>query len=217
MGTRVCPQDLRKGRALRRGIVLAVLIALTAAAHLSDIALAKWAARYDQLLIVQIVGHSAYWMGLGGVQIGLAVVVAGGLWLRRNAPAAWLWTAAGAADLLAGLFAQVVKRLVGRARPRLDLSSLLYIGPTAASDYHSFPSGHSATSFAMAALLAVHYPRLATLFYALAAYIAAGRVLAGSHYLSDVLAGAVLGMATAWAVNGLFFRKARTSDDQCIA
>lgn len=63
----------------------------------------------------------------------------------------------------------------------------------------SFPSGHAATSFAGATMLALLVPRLAPALYVLAIGIAFSRVYVGVHYPLDVLAGAVLGAAIGWA------------------
>jgi undecaprenyl-diphosphatase len=63
----------------------------------------------------------------------------------------------------------------------------------------SFPSGHAATSFAGATMLAHFLPRQRLLLYALAVAIAYSRVYVGVHYPVDVLAGAALGTAVGWA------------------
>jgi membrane-associated phospholipid phosphatase len=104
---------------------------------------------------------------------------------------------------------QVCKHLAGRPRPRLALPPGEYFGPTFQSDLLSFPSGHATTSFAVAAALSVWYPRSAWVFYLLAALISLGRVVGDSHYLSDVMAGALLGLAVGWPLAGWVAGRAR--------
>jgi len=66
---------------------------------------------------------------------------------------------------------------------------------------HSFPSGHSATSFACAATLARFVSRRGqVVLYVLAAGIAYSRVYVGVHYPLDVLAGAAIGLGVATAL-----------------
>lgn len=62
-------------------------------------------------------------------------------------------------------------------------------------DQFSFPSGHTMTAFAIALVVSYFYPSLEGPLYFLAASIAFSRVVLGMHFLSDVLAGAVLGSA----------------------
>ncbi len=64
----------------------------------------------------------------------------------------------------------------------------------------SFPSGHAATSFACAALLAWLTPLPKVALFGLAALIAFSRVYVGVHYPLDVLGGAALGLAIATAL-----------------
>lgn len=60
--------------------------------------------------------------------------------------------------------------------------------------FNSFPSGHSAISFAVAYVLSNRYPRGRYIFYLVAVLVGVSRVWLGSHYPSDVAGGAVLGL-----------------------
>ena len=64
-------------------------------------------------------------------------------------------------------------------------------------DPFSFPSGHTAAATAVAARVAIAQPLFAPLVVTLAALIGYSRVRLRVHYVSDVLAGAALGLAGA--------------------
>jgi len=57
-----------------------------------------------------------------------------------------------------------------------------------------FPSGHASLSFSSAMCLALLLPRWRWAFFAIAAVTATERILENAHYVSDVVAGAGLGM-----------------------
>lgn len=62
------------------------------------------------------------------------------------------------------------------------------------SDNHSFPSGHTSSTFAMAASLNGIYGWQAGIpAYLLASFVGLQRIQSKAHYLSDVLSGALLG------------------------
>jgi undecaprenyl-diphosphatase len=103
-----------------------------------------------------------------------------------------------AAALLTNMIVTAVKLAVGRDRPPaviVDPEPLMEVPTTS-----SFPSGHAATSFACALILARAAPRLTIPLFVLAALIAFSRVYVGVHYPFDVMAGALLGLAVATAL-----------------
>lgn|ERR1700690_3099165 len=96
----------------------------------------------------------------------------------------------------AGLLVQVFKHLIGRARPRVTFNTV-FIGPTMHIDYDSFPSGHTTLSFCLAFILSHYYPRYRLFFYLFAVLTGMDRVIGLSHFPSDVLAGALMGIVVA--------------------
>ena len=69
------------------------------------------------------------------------------------------------------------------------------------SNYHSLPSGHSATAFATAGVIERHFGWKAGIpAYSFAAYVAASRVSFNKHHLSDVVLGAGIGVVSSRAV-----------------
>jgi undecaprenyl-diphosphatase len=108
--------------------------------------------------------------------------------LVRNA---WVFVVVAAAVLVADGIAGIVTAAVGEKRPN-EPDPLVAIPHS-----HSFPSGHTATSFAGATALSLVYPRGAPAFYVLAAGVAYSRLYLGVHFPLDVVGGAVIGAATA--------------------
>lgn len=95
---------------------------------------------------------------------------------------------------VSGITVQIIKHLLGRARPRITYD-ILFAGPSLRGGYDSFPSGHTTAAFCCAFIISLYFPRYRTVFYLLAVLIALSRVIGLSHFPSDILAGAVLGVA----------------------
>ena len=60
------------------------------------------------------------------------------------------------------------------------------------------PSGHAMSAFATAAVLAKEYPKAGPIFYALAGWCALARVQQSTHWVSDTVVGAALGLLIGW-------------------
>jgi undecaprenyl-diphosphatase len=157
----------------------------------------------DHRLERWVVHHRTGW--LDPLFRGLTYAATDGLlWLLLALVLAYVWRRPAVffyvvvADAVADLTSYGLRAAIPRQRPPLVYPEPVPLVHVPAS--HSFPSGHAATSFACAAMLASFRPRLAPPLFLLAAAVAYSRVYVGVHYPLDVLAGAVLGVAVAVAV-----------------
>lgn len=109
-----------------------------------------------------------------------------------------------------GLSANLLKRLIGRARPIFyDEYGIFHFSPLAGnSRFESFPSGHSTTIGALFMALALLMPRHRLIFLILAIWFGMTRLIVSAHYPSDVIAGLVYG---AWfsLITAIFFSRHR--------
>ncbi len=93
----------------------------------------------------------------------------------------------------AGISVQILKHLIGKARPRLT-DHALFIGPSFKGGYDSFPSGHTTLAFCLAAILSDYIPGYRFILYLFAVVVGIYRIDVFSHFPSDVLAGAFTGI-----------------------
>ena len=99
---------------------------------------------------------------------------------------------------IAHILYPLLKRFIGRLRPcDYDPSLARDIEPM---DHYSCPSGHAMTAAAFGVPLALTVPAAAFLALAIWAIIGWSRVALGHHYVSDVIAGTILGAVVAGAV-----------------
>lgn len=112
------------------------------------------------------------------------------------------WTLSFLYSLLAsGAAIQILKFVFGRQRPHRtdERNPLVFDFFTHDWHFHSFPSGHTQTVFAVATALAFTFPKKAAWFFSAAVIIAFTRVLLHEHFFSDLLAGGYIGYAmTLW-------------------
>ena len=118
---------------------------------------------------------------------------AGAPWWRRGALLA-------SAPTAAGIVGELLKILVRRMRPP-DIGNAYAFRAWSDHPFSSrgfgFPSSHAVVAFGAAAILARLFPRARWVWYAAAAGCAVSRLLAHAHYLSDVVAGACIGIGVA--------------------
>jgi undecaprenyl-diphosphatase len=100
--------------------------------------------------------------------------------------------AAGTAALVGVAVFKILKRLSHRPRPcQIEPHCWSKVLPP---DKFSFPSGHTMTAFSIALVLSYFYRGVELPLYFMAVSIAISRVVLGMHFMSDVLAGAILGV-----------------------
>lgn len=112
---------------------------------------------------------------------------------------------------ISGIIAQVLKYFVIEARPAVylkDSSYQYFINDVTLHNLHSFPSGHSASAFAMAAVLsfAAKNKNYSIWFLAGAILVGYSRIYLAQHFIDDVLAGAAIGLLSAITCR-IFFEK----------
>ena len=96
----------------------------------------------------------------------------------------------------------LIKHLIKRTRPfiKIDQRILLISKPMT----YSFPSGHAASSFAVAGVFIKMNTDISIYITILASLIAFSRLYLNVHYLSDVLIGVILGLLCSIVVYNLF-------------
>lgn len=99
----------------------------------------------------------------------------------------------------------ILKNIVCRPRPCHTFPDIPMLVSLPSS--FSFPSGHSASSFAAAVILFLRHKKYAWPALFLAALIAFSRIFLFVHYPTDILAGALLGTLSACLTYWIFTKK----------
>ena len=125
------------------------------------------------------------------VAVPLFAVVTCALWLLDRPGGPRKWKLASASALASAALALLVARVIGeiwtRPRPFATHASAHVWGGR--SHDASFPSDHASAAFAIAFAILLFDQTVGVIFVVAAAVVAAGRVVVGAHYPSDVLGG----------------------------
>ena len=103
---------------------------------------------------------------------------------------------------ISGIIAQILKYFIIEPRPAIllkDSDYKYFIDDVTLHNLHAFPSGHTASAFALAAVLsfAAKNKNYSILFLYVAILVGYSRVYLAQHFLNDVFAGAVIGFVSA--------------------
>jgi undecaprenyl-diphosphatase len=98
---------------------------------------------------------------------------------------------AGLTLLLSSFIIQILKKEINRPRPQFIVEGLQAFNVPICP--YSFPSGHTSASITVALAVFYYMPLLGSILLALSLIIAFSRVYLGVHFVSDVLAGALIG------------------------
>lgn len=99
---------------------------------------------------------------------------------------------------MAALISNLVGRFINRPRPfeMPNIKEIIFHRPS-----YSFPSDHAAVLFAITfALFFAGYKKIGYLMLAVSLAVVVSRIATGIHYPSDIVAGAVVGLFSAWLV-----------------
>ena len=145
-------------------------------------------------------GDFPWLLGGGLVALALCLRFKARDWAR-------ILTAMLLAGVLAGMVSNVTKLATGRVRPRVENVEHGWYGPTHQGewvslrhDFQGFPSSHAACAFAFFFPLFLSCRWLGLVGVLVAAAVAWSRVQLNAHHISDVAAGALIGVVAGWIV-----------------
>lgn len=111
--------------------------------------------------------------------------------------------------IASGVLVNILKVFFARHRPLALFDDNLYGLTWFDGGYivASFPSGHTTTVFSVFILLILIFPRYKVWFLVVAMITASTRVVLAAHYLSDVIAGGLLGSFVAYFIYKKYYLK----------
>ncbi|MEK7566777.1 MAG: phosphatase PAP2 family protein [Patescibacteria group bacterium] len=131
---------------------------------------------------------------------GLGIFLAASFYFKRDFHRAkkMVFLALASGVLSRFIIADAIRFFYDRPRPFEVLDGVYQL--IGHSGGGSFPSGHATFFFALAGAVFIYYRKWGILFYLLALAMGISRVIAGVHWPSDILGGAVIGILSAYLV-----------------
>ncbi len=138
------------------------------------------------------------------IHLGIAAAVYGGGVISKSPKYRELGEMFGEAAILADASTLLLKESIGRGRPAAGRGSGSFRPFQFRTDYDAIPSMHTASSFAMASVMAAtSESRIASIgAYTAAAFVGFSRIYQDKHWASDVLLGAAIGELCGRVVTG---------------
>lgn len=162
---------------------------------LVDLSLVRICALTTRLFMIRRVAIALSWLGNGWIYAALSCLV---LMFARGSAFRTIGLAAVSIGLLHSVY-PVLKRWFRRPRPFAVDASLEPLLPVL--DKYSFPSGHMMTLSASLVPTVMTGSLLMSHALALWLIMAWARIASAHHYLTDVLAGSVLGLAVSYPIS----------------
>jgi membrane-associated phospholipid phosphatase len=181
-----------------------LLVAVVADAPVRDLARSLDPSVVAVLRVVTQFGNSVWPLGISLLLLGAVTVV-----VRqsnpfppdalRNLRSALLLVIGSVA--ISGTIASLTKNMIGRARPSIgDPHVFEFALMSFQAGWAAFPSGHATTATACAVALAIAFPKQAFAWLSIGLLAALSRAFIGVHWLTDSLAGMVLGAVVSLAL-----------------
>ncbi|MBI2351229.1 MAG: phosphatase PAP2 family protein [Deltaproteobacteria bacterium] len=168
---------------------------------------------WDVALFHSINGLAGQYPGLDAFMTALAdpgyffipgfLAVGYWIWQKRVQALAGVVVLAGLI-VIVDLFGFQVKKLVARPRPcqvLQEVNKVVGCGST-----FSLPSNHAVNTASVGIFFQLLYPKTGWIIWPVVILIGFGRVYVGAHYVTDIVAGWLLGGAFGWTVVSLLGR-----------